>query len=56
MKVSKIIIRLFAFRISLKILVILKALRKVVAAPKFALELRVMIVESIVRTTIVKSN
>ena len=54
--VSNITIRLLAFRTNLKILVILNALRKVVAAPTLALVLTVIIVEIIVKTTMVKSN
>jgi hypothetical protein len=54
--VSKITIRLLALRISLSILAILKALRKVVAAPRLVEVLSVKIVEMIVSVTIAKSN
>jgi hypothetical protein len=55
-KVSKITIRLLAFLISLSILAILKALKKVVAAPRLADVNRVNIVEIIVKVTMEKSN
>ena len=55
-KVSKITIRLFAFLISLSILAILKALKKVVAAPRLVEVNRVNIVEIIVKVTMEKSN
>lgn len=54
--VSNMIISLLAFFMILRILVILKALKKVVVAPRFALWLKVTIVEMIVRTTTAKSN